>query len=128
MVEGIHHISLLISSEKTLEFYKLLGFQESYRKERKEDIVVLLEGYGVQLEVFVDARHPKRVLDLTEPIGPRHFALKVTDIEDEVGRLKEIFKERLGYDPEFEETSSDWTGERYVFFKDPDGGIVELHE
>ena len=48
MMEGIHHISLLISSEKTLEFYKLLGFKESYRKERKNDIVVLLDGYGMQ--------------------------------------------------------------------------------
>ena len=128
MIEGIHHISLLVSSEKTLEFYKLLGFQESYRKERKEDKVVLLDGYGIQLEVFVDARHPKRELDMSEPTGPRHFALKVNDIEAEVNRLKEIFKKQLGYDPEFEEISSDWTGERYVFFKDPDGGVVELHE
>ena len=128
MIEGIHHISLLISSEKTLEFYKLLGFQESYRKERKNDTVVLLDGNGMQLEIFVDARHPNRVVDMTEPFGPRHFALKVDDIEAEVSRLKEIFKEQLGYDPEFEEISPDWTGERYVFFKDPDGGIVELHE
>lgn len=128
MIEGIHHISLLISSEKTLEFYKLLGFQENFRKERKEDIVVLLDGYGMQLEVFVDARHPNRVVDLTEPLGPRHFALKVDDIEAEVSRLKEVFNEQLGYDSVVKETSQDWMGERYVFFKDPDGGIVELHE
>ena len=106
----------------------MLGFQESFRKERGNDTVVLLDGYGMQLEVFIDDRHPKRVLDLSEPLGPRHFAIKVDDIEAEISRLKEIFEKQLNYDPEFQEIAADWTGERYVFFKDPDGGVVELHE
>lgn len=129
MITGIHHVSLLISSEKALAFYKLLGFREIFRKSRANDTLVLLEGYTMQLEVFVDSRHPYRVIDLNEPLGPRHIALAVNKLEDEIQRLKESFNEKLGdFDPDFQNISTDWTGERYVFFKDPDGNIVELHE
>ncbi len=127
MIKGIHHVSLLVSSERTLEFYKLLGFQEDYRRERAKDCVALLNGYGVQLEVFIDNRHPSRATDISEPLGTRHFALKVDDIVLEKERLKDLFKKQLDYDPKFEEIRLDWTGERYVFFKDPDGNVVELH-
>ncbi len=128
MIKGIHHISLLITREKTLNFYKTLGFSEIYRKDRANDSVVLLEGYGVQLEVFIDSRHPVRMTDLNEPLGPRHFALKTDNIEAEIERLKTEMTEKANFVPEFEQVSNDWTGEKYVFFKDPDGNIVELHE
>lgn len=128
MITGIHHISLLISSEKSLEFYKILGFEEVYRKERANDTVVILEGFGIQLEVFADTRHPKRVVDITEPLGPRHFALKTDDIETEIGRLEEKFKTELGFEPIFEKVRPDWTGVKYAFFKDSDGNTIELHE
>ena len=128
MIESVHHISVLISSEKSLDFYKLLGFTECFRKERKNDTVVLLDGYGIQLEIFLDERHPVRVVDVSEPLGPRYFALKVDNVESEMNRIEELLQIKLKFDPKFEDISSDWTGEKYVFFKDPDGNIVELHE
>lgn len=129
MITEIHHVSILVSSEKTIEFYKVLGFEESLRKLRKNDTVVLLDGYGIQLEVFVDDRHPVRMTDLTEPLGLRHFALKVDGkLEDEIKRITSDFLSKLEYDPKFKEISTDWTGIRYVFFEDPDGNILELHE
>lgn len=115
---GLHHVSLLISSEECLEFYKKLGFEESYRKQRANDCIVLLDGYGFQLEVFIDNRHPQRTLDLTEPLGTRHFALKVDDIEETVKELN----------LEHTEIGTDWTGIRYCYILDPDGNQVELHE
>ena len=128
MINSIHHIAILISSEQTLEFYKLLGFNEILRKARANDTVVLLEGLGIQLEVFIDDRHPARIMDLTEPLGTRHFALKVDDIEAEIVRLKSLMMEQMDYDPQLEEIGSDWMGERYGFFKNPDGNVIELHE
>ena len=118
MITGIHHIALLISSEETLNFYKALGFTESYRLNRKADTVVLLDGYGLQLEVFIDNRHPKRVLDLSEPLGTRHFALKVDDLES---TLEQLALEHTDID-------SDWTGIRYCYIQDPDGNQIEVHE
>ena len=128
MMTGIQHIALLVSSEKTLTIYKLLGFEETFRKERASDTVVLLDGYEMQLEVFIDSRHPVRTADVTEPLGPRHFALKVDNIETEIERLQNIFRECEDYDPQFGNVSLDWIGERYVFFNDPDGNVIELHE
>ena len=129
MIEAVHHISLLVSSERTLEFYRLLGFNEIFRKERLKDKVVLMDGFGIQLEMFVDDRHPKRVVDISEPLGPRHFALKCgAPIEDEIERIKHLFEQHMSYDTAFNDIGVDWTGERYVFFSDPDGNVVELHE
>ena len=57
MITGIHHVALLVSSEECLDFYKKLGFTESFRKERVNDKIILLDGYGMQMEVFVDNCH-----------------------------------------------------------------------
>ena len=118
MITGFHHIALLISSEKSLDFYKGLGFIESFRKQRANDCIVLLDGFGMQLEVFIDNRHPGRVLDLSEPFGTRHFSLKVNDLEETVRMLN----------LEHTDIGSDWTGIKYCYIQDPDGNQIELHE
>ena len=118
MITGFHHIALMLSSEKCLDFYNRIGFTESYRLKRKADTVVLLDGYGLQLEVFVDNRHPKRILDISEPLGTRHFALKVDDLESTLEHLA----------LEHTDIGSDWTGIRYCYITDIDGNQIELHE
>ena len=118
-ITGIHHVSLLISSEETLDFYKdVLGFTESFRKERENDCVVLLDGYGMQLEAFVDNRHPKKAEGLEEPLGCRHFALRVDNID--------AMLQKLGVAGT--EIGTDWQGIRYCYISDPDGNQIELHE
>lgn len=119
MITGLHHIAIIVSSEKSLEFYKLLGFQETFRKKRKYDTAVLMEGHGLQLELFIDPSHPVR--GEQEPIGLRHFALRVDRLEDEIERLK---KTGVEVGP----IMDDWTGVRFCFIKDYDGLMVELHE
>ncbi len=136
MIEGIHHIAIIVSSEKTLSFYKLLGFVESFRKPRGNDTIVLLDGYGIQLEVFIDNRHPKRPEGLSEPLGIRHLALKVNaPLEEIIDKIKEIILQKQTpelLEPQEElNTSSimtDWLGKRFVFIKDPDGNTLELLE
>jgi glyoxylase I family protein len=118
MIEGIHHVSMLISSEDTLSFYKVLGFTESFRKERQNDKIVLLDGYGMELECFIDPRHPLKAEGLDEPLGCRHFALKTDNIEDTLCSL--------GVD--HTEIGTDWTGIKYCYVTDPDGNQVEFHE
>ena len=117
MITAIHHIALILSSEECLNFYKHLGFSEIFRKEREYDVVVLLDGYGIQFEVFIDPRHPNR--EELEPLGPRHFALNVSEpLDKEIENLKDVA----------EEIKRDWLGHRYVFIHDPDGNVVELRE
>ena len=83
-------------------------------------------GHGMQLEIFIDPRHPNRLLmEGPEPTGLRHFALAVDGkLEDEVERLKGLTTEILEFGP----IMTDWRGVRFLFVKDPDGLLVELHE
>ena len=120
MITGIHHVSILASGEGSIAFYEKLGFEVIFRKDRPRDIIVLMEGYGMQIELFIDPAHPKRASD-PESVGMRHFALKVSDIEQTVCELNELSIEsgKIG---------KDWTGIRYCYLEDPDGLPVELHE
>ena len=117
MITGVHHFAIIASSEASVDFYKKLGFRETYRRERTYDTVVLLEGYGIQLEIFVDPNHPERATN-PENIGIRHLALKVDKIEDTVAELG------LEIGP----IMNDWVGVRFAYTADPDGLPIELHE
>lgn len=120
MITGIHHVSILASSEKSIEFYEKLGFEVTFRKDRANDIIVLMDGYGMQIEMFIDASHPERASE-PENLGLRHFALKVNNIEETIEELanKNIICGEIG---------KDWTGIKYCYTEDPDGLPIELHE
>lgn len=105
MVTGIHHISIIAYSEASVDFYNNLGFRLNKRIKRDYDTVVLMDGYGIGLEIFIDPRH-KRMKD--EPLGFRTLSLKVESLEGDV--------------------QTDWNGERYVNILDPDENVVQLHE
>ena len=117
MITGVHHFAIIASSEASVDFYQKLGFQETYRTERKYDTVVLLHGHGVQIEIFVDPNHPERATN-PENMGLRHLALKVEKIEDTA--------KKLGL--EIGPIMNDWVGVRFAFTADPDGLPIELHE
>ena len=114
MITGIHHFSIIASSEESITFYSTLGFREYRRIERGYDTVVLMEGYGVGLEVFVDASHKRAE---PAPLGLRYLSLKVDDIEKTMEELR-----MSG------EVKTDWNGKRYVMITDPDGNDVQLCE
>ncbi len=123
MITAVHHIALIVSSEDCLEFYRLLGFREIFRKVREYDVVVLMENNGLQLELFIDPRHDKRTG--AEPIGLRHFALKVDEkLEDVLEKLQRDSVRPFEHEP----IQTDWVGQRYCFLKDYDGIRIELHE
>lgn len=115
MIKGLHHISIIASSEKTVEFYVQLGFKETFREKRPYDSIVFLDGYGIRLILFIDPSHPQRDMN-PEQLGIRYFALQVDDIEK--------MAEQYGASP----IKKDWNGERYCVLKDPDGLCIQLHE
>ena len=125
MITRAHHVALIVSSEHSLDFYRLLGFQESFRKERKYDTAVLMYGHGMGLEIFVDGRHERADV---EPIGLRHFAFSVSGtLEEEMERLKDVFSS-AGETIEFGPIMNDWTGVKFCFTRDFDGLAIELRE
>ena len=119
----MHHIAIIVSSEKSLMFYNLFGFKEIFRKVRKADTVVLMEGNGIQLEIFIDPIHPDHTEP--EPYGLRHFSLQVKDtLDKEIEYIRSESTESLNVSPIME----DWTGVRFCFISDPDGTKIELRE
>lgn len=125
MISGLHHIAIICSDkQKSLEFYiQGLGFKLFRSQVRAEhhDEIIMLEGYGVVLELFIDATHPPRVTN-PEALGLRHLAFKVDDME-----LLSKSLENYGFCPEPIRRDS-FTGEKLTFVKDPDGLPIELHE
>lgn len=116
MIVGIHHFSMIASGEESVAFYTKLGFRELKRIERRNDTVVMLNGHGQGLEIFIDPSHPPR--ERPEPLGLRHLSLRVTKIEDTIKELG------LEAGP----ILTDWVGIKYCFVVDPDGWPVQLHE
>lgn len=115
MITGFDHVAIISSSERSVEFYSRLGFKEILRKKRELDTIVILEGYGCQIEMFIDANHPARETD-PESLGLRHFALSVDDID------------KIANEFDCGPINKDWFGRRYCFTTDSDGLKVEFVE
>ena len=115
MITGIHHFSIIASSEKSVEFYTTLGFREYKRIERGYDTVVLMEGHGIGLEVFIDPSHKRAE---PAPLGLRYLSLRV----DDIGKTMKELGVEIG------SVLTDWNGKRYVMITDPDGNDVQLCE
>ena len=115
MIQGLHHVALICSGEKSIAFYEKLGFRVTQRQDRGYDLLVMMEG-PCTLELFIDPTHPPRV-DRPEAMGLRHLALKVDSVEE---TLRELAIEG--------EPIREKDGKHFTFFKDPDGLPIELHE
>lgn len=118
----LDHISIIISQIEHLKFYEALDFGVISRTSRSQchDEIVIMQGNGVTLGIYVDATHPQRVNN-PEANGLRHFALRTDDLDAVIAKLQEA-----GYVPEPIRTMA--TGQRYTFVKDSDGLPVELRE
>ena len=74
-----------------------------------------------ELEIFAEENPPKRV-NRPEACGLRHLAFCVESVEQTVKELAEV-----GIECEPIRVD-DYTGKKMIFFHDPDGLPLELHE
>lgn len=105
-------ISIIVSSEKGVEFYKGLGFEETGREIRKEmrDELISLSNGNLELKLYKDATHPTRNRK-PESLGIRYFTL-------EVYNLNAFGCENLKEDNQG----------KFIFLNDPDGQPVQIRE
>ena len=125
MLSNTHHIAIIASDyQKAKEFYvEKLGFElfrEVYRPEVPDHLWMLRQG-NVVLELFIKPNAPQRVTQ-PEALGLRHLAFHVENVETAAAWLNSLGIET---EPVREDQCN---GGRYVFFKDPDGLPLELHE
>lgn len=125
MLEGTHHIAIIASDEqRALDFYiNKLGFtleRETWRPAQQDYLRMLRLGDTV-IELFIHPDAPQRVTG-PEALGLRHLAFRVTDIE----AARDWLNSRgIETEPIHDDTAN---GGHYVFFRDPDGQPLELHD
>lgn len=122
----IHHIAIICSDyERSRRFYtEVLGLAvicETWRAERRSWKLDLAVGDQCQIELFSFPDAPPRP-SYPEARGLRHLAFRADDIDRCVHWLVEngVAVEPVRLD--------ELTGQRFVFFSDPDGLPLELYE
>ena len=105
-------VSIIISSETGVDFYKNLGFQEASRQVRKEmhDELIYLSNDELELKLYKDATHPIRNRK-PESLGIRYLTFEV----DNLNAFKDV------------EIKEDQFG-RFIFLNDLDGQPVQIRE
>lgn len=106
------YITIIVSSEEGVNFYKSLGFKETNRGIRKEmhDELIFLSNGNVELRLYKDATHPIRNRK-PESLGVRYICFEV----DSLSSFENI------------EIKEDSFG-RFVFLNDPDGQPIQIRE
>lgn len=125
MLEGMHHVAVIASDEgKALDFYvNKLGFtveKETWRPAQQDYLRMLRLG-DVVIELFIHPNAPQRITE-PEALGLRHLAFRVTDVAEARDWLN---RRGIATEPICEDTAN---GGHYVFFRDPDGQPLELHD
>ena len=108
----LNSISIIVSSEEGVNFYKSLGFAEVSREVRNEahDELIYLSNNEITLRIYKDATHPIRNRK-PESLGLRYLAFETEDIT----QFKEV------------EIKEDQLG-RFIFLNDPDGQPIQIRE
>jgi glyoxylase I family protein len=132
---SLDHVTITVKDlKRTIDFYSgLLGFKvlgQRLLEKRTFKIVWLQTGEGRMLEVFEFQPSTGKDQDATIPqsvsqqdIGLRHigFTIPPKSFDAMVERLRAA---KIAFT--IEPTVAEWCQLRLVFFKDPDGNIVEI--
>ena len=105
-------ISIIVSSEEGVNFYKGLGFKEISREIRKEahDELIYLSNGDLSLRLYKDSTHPARNRK-PESLGLRYLTFEV----DSLNQFENI------------EIKEDQFG-RFIFLNDPDDQPIQIRE
>lgn len=125
MATGIafDHVLIIVRElERSIEFYRLLGFHHIETIQRPEDRVGVMRLGDTKIELMClsEGRETHRLPRNLTDIGFRHLGFRVDDIDEVYNRLKDKIR--------FDSPPTPMTGRAgrmTVFFADPDG--VELH-
>lgn len=124
VVEGVFdHILFVVKNlERSIEFYKILGFKHIETIQRTNDQVSVMQMGPIKIEMIClpegkeTYRPPRKKTD----IGFRHIGIRVDDVK----KVYEQLKDNIEFDSPPRQTLGR-QGRMTVFFKDPDG--TEVH-
>ena len=123
-IELIHTMIRVLDEQRSMDFYKALGFEDRGRKRVGNDTATIifmgLPGDGDRLELTINDGRTEPY-EQGEAYG--HIALTLADMDAELAALAE-----KGIRPEREPYSAYPGGSRICFIRDPDGYRIELIE
>jgi lactoylglutathione lyase len=121
-IELIHTMIRILDEERSLDFYRALGFEERGRRRVGNDTATVifmgLPGDGDRLELTLNDGRTEPY-EMGEAYG--HIALTVRDMDAELARLAEH-----GISPERSPYQAHPGGSQICFVRDPDGYRIEL--
>jgi len=124
---GLAHIGIRVHElERSVCFYKWLGFTKTAGPIGPEPVAVLDHPSGVEVNLVLNAPHanaPNVLMDGPEKHpGITHFALLCPDIMAAKERLEAAGIPLSGGPVRF------GPGAQGIFVRDPDGNVIELHQ
>jgi len=115
MITGIAHIGIRVHDlERSLAFYRILGFTKTVGPVGPEPVAILDHPSGVELNLILNVpeKHP----------GITHIALLVTDLDAARATIEAAGISLSGGPIQFTSTA------RGFFVRDPDRNVIELHQ
>lgn len=106
------YVSIIVSNEEGVNFYKSLGFKEISREIRKEmhDELIILSNQDFELRLYKDKTHPIRNRK-PESLGIRYICLETDNLD--AFKDAEIKEDKFG---------------RFIFLNDPDNQPIQIRE
>jgi catechol 2,3-dioxygenase-like lactoylglutathione lyase family enzyme len=124
MTEAVFdHVLIVVKNlERSIDFYKLLGFEHLETVQRPRDRVAVMRLGSIKVEMMnlPDGEETYRRPRVLSDIGFRHIGFRVDDITETYERLKDEIKFDSPPRP-----IAGRAGRMTVFFKDPNG--IEMH-
>lgn len=127
MIKGIAHVGIRVHDlERAAGFYALLGFEKTLGPIGPEPVAILEHPAGVEINLVLNApqaHEPNILMDVPEKHpGITHIALECDDILAAKAKLEAAGQKCSGGPITFPH------GAQAVFFRDPDGNVIELHQ
>jgi lactoylglutathione lyase len=127
MIKGLAHIGIRVHDlERSMTFYALLGFEKTVGPIGPEPVAILVHPSGVEVNLVLNAPNasePNVLMDVPEKHpGITHVAFECADIAFAKKRLEDAGLRASGGPVRFPH------GAQAVFFRDPDGNVIELHQ
>ena len=126
-ITGINHVGLRVRNLETARaFYEQLGFEFIVGPIGPEPVAVMLHPSGVNINFILnttsDASASNVLMDLPEKhTGFTHIALEIDDLEA-------VQQQLAAREIPITETVELPDGAIFIFVRDPDGNVIELHK
>lgn len=126
-IDGVSHIGVrVVDAARSEAFYRLLGFEPIWRGGPPDNVVILTNQAGVEINFIVNAATPPGehnvLMDVPEKHpGYTHIALSVGSIEQTVAELGRLGIALSGGPIKLGKGMS-------LFIRDPDRNVIELRQ